>query len=136
MRGAIQSESMLPAMLFSMLVLPLASATGVHRALSGDEEARTDRVEYLTGLNPKSPEEPEDVVTESYGMALVNLGITVAIIGGALIFLSFLWNLIHCCRRCCCKCSCCACVDTCTKGKGGRCFKCQKEGHWAANCPN
>jgi len=120
MRGAIQSESMLPAMLFSMLVLPLASATGVHRALSGDEEARTDRVEYLTGLNPKSPEEPEDVVTESYGMALVNLGITVAIIGGALIFLSFLWNLIHCCRRCCCKCSCCACVDTCTKGKGGR----------------
>ena len=38
MRGVMQS--MLPTMLLSMLVLPLASAASVHRALSGDEEAR------------------------------------------------------------------------------------------------
>ena len=27
-------------------------------------------------------------------------------------------------------------VGSTTKGKGGKCFKCQQVGHWAAECPN
>ena len=27
-------------------------------------------------------------------------------------------------------------IDEISKGKGGKCFKCQQVGHWAAECPN